>query len=951
MEKRKDLSKRKKLLISLMIAFVVLISVSFTFAWFTDRKQLESSLRFGKIALDVTGSSIQEENLVFNVDRKVIAYQTGGKIMPGDTISIDMNVGLKETSQDAYYIIKLTDELGIFQNSMYFADGTKDSGGNIIVYQTNGTKSWVQGDTSNIVSKKVGKISNSERHPISLKAVISGKDTGNDMKNAETKIKCDVYAIQQKNLTEAQAAIELLQHLPTGYMKVETISAKNDSTSGFNNGFSTGISWSDVGKIDVSMQLKSGSASKPIFFSSLNGSTISAPYVCTEDSSGITFNTITGTASPSYKKSELTEKGIKDITLTINSNSNPNKIYFGSWSDNIWSVGWDLSKLVIYGKSGEILKSFVPSVRSQDGAVGVFEAISGTFVKNFNANSSFTAGEFELSGDYKKVDYIQSTAGQWIDTGVKSSPSLGMEMDVELLYPSSDQKFFGSYDNGIFLGALGGKWRYGQSCTYNDVAINSKTKVTLKNGVWKFNGVTGTTIQPSATNTNTIPVFAVKYSGNAISDYANIKLYGLVMYDGDKVIRNFVPCVNSKTNQAGLFDLANKKFYTNQKDGDDFTVSGSEIPQNYKQVDYIESSGLQSIDTGVAISTSVTDFDMSMQILWTNNTKRQLMGFSGTSGGYFGVNCDFYEQSANEKSAVPTNMSYYANVVYSRKAKDTCRVDGSLVMERPGHDSYSGNLRLFSLNKDYTCYMRLKSCQIKVAGSLVRDFVPVVNTLNNNKPGLYDKVNKKFYVNEISGADFTTDLIPSNYSTVSYIESTGAQILETGYTPNSSTRVEADVSFNDVSITNAIFCSRDTYDTNSFTMFLYSGSFRADYGNKQILTTGLKPAINTRYKISFAVKNVSVNGQIFAINGENLTVGGSPMKLFASHGTYSSSSGYGNLDNYAKMKLYSFKIYEGETLMRDFVPVYDKTNKKAGLWDTVTKNFYTTTTSTAFNYA
>ena len=39
-------------------------------------------------------------------------------------------------------------------------------------------------------------------------------------------------------------------------------------------------------------------------------------------------------------------------------------------------------------------------------------------------------------------------------------------------------------------------------------------------------------------------------------------------------------------------------------------------------------------------------------------------------------------------------------------------------------------------------------------------------------------------------------------------------------------------------------------------------------------------------------------------------------------------------------RLYSFKIYEGETLMRNFVPCIESATGKAGLYDTVEGKFY-----------
>ncbi|MGN1208256.1 MAG: hypothetical protein ACI4TI_02185, partial [Christensenellales bacterium] len=413
MDKTKKRSQRKKFIIILVFMLVFVIGIGFTFAWFTSQKTMEEQLRFGRIALDVTGSSIQEKNLVFNVDRKYITYQTGGKIMPGDTVSIDINVGLQQTSQDAYYVVKLTDDLNIFENAIYFADGTKDSGGNIVVYQTNGINTWVQGDaTKTPVSKLVGKITKTERHPMSLKAKVSEEWTEH---NATTIVKCDVLAIQQENLSEAQAQAKLIEYLPSGYMKVEKIVATNSASNGYNNGINTGVAWKDISKVDFAMQFTSSPAQKPMLLATYTSETTkSAPYIFVADTVSSGFVDVSGSKTSNCTKSELTNNGIKEFSVTINSNTQTGIVNFGCWSDSSWSASWELSRLVIYGTNGETLKNFVPCVRTSDGKVGLWEAVSGTFVSNSDTSKEFVAGDYVLPDDYAKVEFLQSDGTQWI---------------------------------------------------------------------------------------------------------------------------------------------------------------------------------------------------------------------------------------------------------------------------------------------------------------------------------------------------------------------------------------------------------------------------------------------------------------------------------------------------------------------------------------------------------
>ena len=44
-------------------------------------------------------------------------------------------------------------------------------------------------------------------------------------------------------------------------------------------------------------------------------------------------------------------------------------------------------------------------------------------------------------------------------------------------------------------------------------------------------------------------------------------MYNLKITDGTNVIKNFVPCYRKSDNVAGLYDLVNNVFYTNQGTG------------------------------------------------------------------------------------------------------------------------------------------------------------------------------------------------------------------------------------------------------------------------------------------------------------------------------------------------------------------------------------------------
>ena len=46
-----------------------------------------------------------------------------------------------------------------------------------------------------------------------------------------------------------------------------------------------------------------------------------------------------------------------------------------------------------------------------------------------------------------------------------------------------------------------------------------------------------------------------------------MNLYTCKIYDNDKIVRNYIPCVNP-SGKAGLFDLVESKFYENKGSGE-----------------------------------------------------------------------------------------------------------------------------------------------------------------------------------------------------------------------------------------------------------------------------------------------------------------------------------------------------------------------------------------------
>lgn len=171
--------------------------------------------------------------------------------------------------------------------------------------------------------------------------------------------------------------------------------------------------------------------------------------------------------------------------------------------------------------------------------------------------------------------------------------------------------------------------------------------------------------------------------------------------------------------------------------------------------------------------------------------------------------------------------------------------------------------------------------------------------------------------------------LPSGYTKLGYIQSDGSQYIDTGFIPNQDTRLIID--FEPVSVASThIFGSRTASSgSDAFVTLVTGGVYRDDYYNDKVSTSvapGGRITIDKNKNVT-TVGSASVNHTYTTFNGTY------QIALFANN------TG-GTISYYSSYKLYSCKIYDNGTLVRDFIPAKN-TAGVAGLWDDVNSVFYT----------
>ena len=179
--------------------------------------------------------------------------------------------------------------------------------------------------------------------------------------------------------------------------------------------------------------------------------------------------------------------------------------------------------------------------------------------------------------------------------------------------------------------------------------------------------------------------------------------------------------------------------------------------------------------------------------------------------------------------------------------------------------------------------------------------------------------------------------LPSGYTELEYIQSSGTQYINTGFKPTGNTRVVVDfLAYNQTTAQQGIFGSRPGA-SGRFTLFTghSTTSLQVDYNTEKSLAdqdveiSGLD--LTKRVNISMSNKLV--------IDGA--TVSSTAVKSFTS--TYDmylfANNNVGAVQLPSSLNLYSCAIYDDNTLVRNFVPCKNP-DGVVGLYDSVNSQFY-----------
>ena len=177
-----------------------------------------------------------------------------------------------------------------------------------------------------------------------------------------------------------------------------------------------------------------------------------------------------------------------------------------------------------------------------------------------------------VPSSYTRLEYIQSSGTQRINTGIPASKNLRVEAIMDVTAVSSWIMILGDYTPKKFF-----SWWASGSTAYAYFGSKSGT-MTLPSGKhtyiadgpnkeWKIDS-NSISVEPASddfsTDGDTLCLFTVNNGGSYPS--ASLKLYRCKIYSGTKLVRDFIPC-KTVGGTIGLYEAVQERLYINEGSG------------------------------------------------------------------------------------------------------------------------------------------------------------------------------------------------------------------------------------------------------------------------------------------------------------------------------------------------------------------------------------------------
>lgn len=188
------------------------------------------------------------------------------------------------------------------------------------------------------------------------------------------------------------------------------------------------------------------------------------------------------------------------------------------------------------------------------------------------SNGKGGGNQVSLPNEYTKLEYIESTGTQYIDTGFAPNQDTRCVCDISINDISGLSNIipYGSRTNAstyYYPIVATGKWAYAFGSKVATGNVNTSGRVLLDSNKNTLYANSDAVVVENNLFSGSHPIFlfALNDAGKAFG-HASYKLYSCQIYNNDVLVRDFVPAVRAD-GTVGLLDKQNDVFYENAGSG------------------------------------------------------------------------------------------------------------------------------------------------------------------------------------------------------------------------------------------------------------------------------------------------------------------------------------------------------------------------------------------------
>ena len=259
-------------------------------------------------------------------------------------------------------------------------------------------------------------------------------------------------------------------------------------------------------------------------------------------------------------------------------------------------------------------RDLIPCMKN--GRPGLYDTMSGDILYSGASTDLVCDEDSEVPDEY--VEYVESTGVNFIDTEIEARSGTEAEIEVATLHKRTFRKgllgaitsgnvyfdLFHSYEASMACSygtrlTTGGSYSNGEKYYFrSSLAAGAQTLVKANYDVEPTtNTVYEGTNETSIDTGLSLYLFGRNSNGN-IADGGVYRLYGLKIKQDNVLVRDFKPCL--KNGEFALYDDVSKRIFHAKRGLLNGPVQTKAVKaKNIIFVDYIESDGTQTLDTGV----------------------------------------------------------------------------------------------------------------------------------------------------------------------------------------------------------------------------------------------------------------------------------------------------------------------------------------------------------------